>query len=132
MDSTRIIEKWKPFEAADFPADIQVEALHDDYEGFRVIVKGGISSEVYKIDFSDLYLGYRNFDESERLKFINSFPKDLRGWSLFLLTDSEFINWLTKESLEILSKDELKHFVIFTGDDIIEVLTLKDPVVTKL
>ncbi len=115
-----------------FPKTIHIEGLHDDYEGFRVIVRGGNPSKVYRINFETYYLGYRNFDESERLKSLSIFPFDSREWCLFKTEDSDFIDWVVDESEGIQMKEDITHFFIATPNDMVEVLCLREPIIEKL
>lgn len=125
------IEKWET-EIKDFPKEIFVEGLHDNYEGFRLVVRGGKPSRVYRISF-DCHVGYRNFDESERLKLNSLFPSFTGGWSLFVSEKSDFIDWLVGESFEVhTKKEEITHYYIATPNDIVEVLATCEPKIEKL
>lgn len=125
------IKKWEN-EIKDFPSTIQVEGLYDDYEGFRILLRGGTPSRVYRVNFGDYYLGYRNFDESERLKSLPFFPLNTREWCLFKSTDSDFTNWIIEESNGIQEKDDVTHYYIVTPNDVIDVLCLKEPIIEEL
>lgn len=80
----------------------------------------------WRVRFRD-YPAYRNMDESYRL--------DLWGWlnesgqrcgTTFTVDEpSPFVSW-TSASVHIL--DETRHFVIATGDDVIEVLSAGRPI----
>lgn len=125
------IVKWN-ISLVDFPKTIYIEGLYDDYEGFRVIVRGEKSSRLYRISFDNYYIGYRNFDESERIKSIPEFPMNSREWCLFKSQNSDFINWLVEESCGIQSKGDITHYYIMTPNDIVEILCLKEPKVELL
>lgn len=128
---TNTIEKWI-VEIEDFPSDIFVNGLYDDFEGFRILVKGGNNSRIYRISF-DSALGYRNFDESERLNMLNDFPTSKDGWSLFKTKDSEFIDWIVKESFEVhVKREEITHYYIVTPNDIIEILSTTLPSIERM
>lgn len=127
-----MIEKWMPLSVKKFPKTIYVEGLHDDYEGFRVVVKSENPSKVFCIKFDSYYLGYRNFNESERLKSLPLFPENSREWCLFKSTKSKFIEWVVNESQGVQSGEKITHYFIVTSDDIIEILCLKEPVIEEL
>jgi hypothetical protein len=57
---TETYNKWVP--AEEIENEIWVEALYDDYEGLRILLKGS-SSRILRISF-DQYCVYRNADES--------------------------------------------------------------------
>lgn len=128
---TNKIVKWD-LSLKGFPKTLYIEGLHDDYEGFRILIKGGNPSKLYRINFGTYYLGYRNFDESERLKSLHLFPCDCREWSLFKTKDSDFIDWLVDESKGIQSKDEITHYFIVTPNDMVEILCLSEPTIEEL
>ncbi len=125
------IVKWET-SIENFPNAITIDGLYDDYEGFRILVRGGKPSNVYRISFGDYYLGYRNFDESERLKSLSQFPVNCREWSLFKADDSDFIDWVHSESNHIQLKEDITHFYIVTQNDIVEILCLKEPIIEEL
>jgi|SRR5690606_9599280 len=110
------IKTWYPKLDEKFPNSIVIDGIHDDYEGFRILVRGGEPSKVYRISFGFDYLGYRNFDESERLRTIPDFPKNSREWCLFKSDESSFIDWMVHESKGIHSLDEITHFYIATSN----------------
>jgi len=124
------IIKWNP-KISNFPKTIYIEGLYDDYEGFRILVKGGDPSQMYKIVF-DNYLGYRNFDEGERIKSFDSYPANSQEWCLFISKDSKFIDWVIDESEGFVSKDNVIHFHIITPNDVIEVLSYEEPKIEQL
>jgi hypothetical protein len=112
--------KWEPVEGIE--NEMWVEALHDDYEGLRVLLKGSSgSSGILSISFPQYY-GYRNFDESFRDKLWGKDSFETRNWSLFKTSSSEFIDWLVEESGGVYNKEEMLHYVIKTGADVIEVV----------
>jgi hypothetical protein len=117
--------KWEPVEGIE--NEIWVEALHDDYEGLRILLKGSSeSSGVLSISFPQYY-GYRNVDESYRDKLWQTGDFEERDWSLFKTTASEFIEWLFEQSGGVYSKEEMVHYVVKTGADVIEVVANLTP-----
>ena len=58
--------KWEPVKGIE--KEMWVEAIHDDYEGLRILLKGStISSIMLSVNFSHYYM-YCNVDESYRIK----------------------------------------------------------------
>src|SRR6266478_5318178 len=118
-------KKWEP--VAGIENEMWVDALHDDYEGLRILLKGSSeSSGILSISFRQYY-GYRNFDESFRDKLWQQNNFEPRDWSLFKTTSSHFIDWLFEESGGVYSKEEMVHYVIKTGADVIEVVAKLTP-----
>lgn len=124
------IRKWDS-NIDNFPKAISIEGIHDDYEGFRIIIRGYNPDRVFKLLF-DNYLGYRNFDESYRLKSIPQFPDNGKNWCLFISNDSEFIDWVVLESNGFLQKGNILHFFIVTTNDIVDILTFDEPICEEL
>jgi len=122
------IEKWMPI--LDVPPKLYLEGLHDDYDGFRLLLKGeDLSGRFLKIEFTS-HVGYRNIDESYRLKTLERFPILTSQWPLFVASNDEFINWICFESAETINnKLSHKNYIICTPNDIVEVISNEEPVV---
>lgn len=87
---------WKPL--TDIPSELYVEALYDDYEGFRILLKGKEgNSSIIRITFNNP-LSYRNTNESYLLKFWHNAPKEILGNTLYLIEQSSYIDFLKKMS----------------------------------
>ncbi len=123
--------KWEPIQGIE--SELWIEALHDDYEGLRIIVKGtNEASAMYSILFPNYYT-YRNTDESYRLKLWEEGEFEDRKWSLFFIKASKFIDWVHEESDTLYKKEDMMHYLIKTGADVIEVVTNGiEPKVIKL
>lgn len=124
------IIKWEP-QIDDFPKKIHVMGIYDDYEGFRIIVRGDGDTNLFRFKF-DNYIAYRNSDEGARLKSLNLFPNDSREWCLFQSNNSEFIDWIVSESSGIYLKESITHYYFATPNDIVEVLSLDEPEIEEL
>lgn len=112
--------KWEPVEGIE--PEMWVEALNDDYEGLRILLKGNISQAVLKITFKQYYL-YRNVDESYRIKLWTEGSFDERKWALYKTSGSNLIDWLYEESDGVYEKDKMVHYLVKTGADVVEVVT---------
>jgi hypothetical protein len=122
-------KKWEPVEGLE--AEMWVEALYDDYEGLRILLKGNISSAILRFSFKHYYL-YRNVDESYRLKLWREGNFDEMRWVFYKASASNLINWVYEESEEIYPKEEMVHYLIKTGADVIEVISKIPPAVEWL
>lgn len=124
------VERWTPID--NMPSTLYVEELIDSYNGLKVLLKGeDENSQEFELKFEN-YFGYRNFNESERLKTINKFSFFSEGWSLFIANGTDFTSWLTDESLGTVDESDIYHIIINSPEDIIEVLTADLPVIRKL
>src|SRR3989338_6571589 len=117
--------KWEPVKGIE--KEMWVEAIHDDYEVLRILLKGStISSIMLSVNFSHYYM-YCNVDESYRIKLWDEGEFDERNWSLYRTSSSRLIDWLFYECGGILNKDEIVHYLIKTGADVIEIITNQEP-----
>ena len=114
---TETYNKWVP--AEEIENEMWVEALYDDYEGLRILLKGS-SSRILRISFDQYYV-YRNADESYRDILWTEAAFEQRDSSLCITTSSKLIEWLYEESGGVYSMDEMVHYLIKTGADVVEV-----------
>ena len=119
-------KKWYPLE--NIPVHLYCEGLHDDYEGFRILLRGDDpTSPVLRISFSPS-LAYRNIDEGDLLRTIYGIP-DLGASSLFMVENSTWLEWFQEESHGIHDGEDIMHYAIYTANDCIDVLSAFDPTV---
>lgn len=123
------IIKWES-RITDFPNTIHILGVYDDFEGFRIVVRGDNNS-LYKFKFEN-YLAYRNADEGARLKSLQLFPTNSREWCLFKSYQSDFIEWIVTESNGIYTIDQITHYIFMTPNDVIEILSLDEPEIEEL
>ena len=119
--------KWLPID--DLSGSLYLEGLYDDYEGFRLLLKGeGEQQKMLRIMF-DPALAYRNTDESDLLRTIG---KGLGEWSLFTVEHSDYLAWFNKESHGIHESENIVHYAIYTPNDCLDVLSIYPPKVEWL
>ena len=126
------IIKWNPLQNSNIQRWF-CEGVHDDYEGFRILLKGEGKSPTFRILFETKLL-YQNRDESD-LFLINDnsvigrfeFPHPF-----YILKNSTVTENFNIESGYKYDKINIKHFAIYTCNDCIDVLTKFDPVVKQL
>jgi hypothetical protein len=117
---------WQPKTEFEIPKEIFVESLTDNYSGLTITIQGeNESSKLITIQFNDHY-GYRNFDESERLKMFADNPILTSNWGLYVAEESDLISWLVKESHEVVNPQDVLHYLIVTPNDVIDVLSRKE------
>lgn len=119
-----IFKQWKPVEG--IPKKLYCEAIHDDYEGLRVILKGEDNqSNVLRL-FFETVLAYKNIDESYLLRTIEKI--DSPGEStLYTVENSNWIKWFCEESYDTIEKNSITHYAIYTPNDCIDVLSEYEP-----
>jgi hypothetical protein len=117
-------EKWAPVDS--IPNRMYCEAIHDDYEGFRILLKGEDSaSPTLRLKF-DSVLMYRNMDEGAMLKTLHAI-KDRELFPLYIVKNSTWIEWFHEESYNTYTENEIIHISIITPDDVIDILSENTP-----
>lgn len=120
-----VYRKWEP--VPDLPIEMYVEALHDDYEGFRVLLKGRDErAGMLRIAFY-YALTYRNVDEGDLISYDRQDEGgDLGRWGFFVVSTSDYLEWFLDVSHGLHDRDDITHYAIYTPNDCIDVLS-KDP-----
>lgn len=115
---------WSPLEGV--PDVLYVEAIHDDYEGFRVMLKGLGNACTLRLTFESA-VAYRNINESFRARTWGARSSHIGLPSLRLVEHSRWLEWLVEESGGILDARKLTHYAIYTPEDCIDVVTEFEP-----
>jgi len=124
MSQKNKLVKWNPINGSSV---LFVEAIHDDYEGFRVLLKeDGGESRMLKIKFESA-LSYKNTDESYMLKTWHNTSKEILGNIFYKIENSEYLSKFHEDSMNIYQDWKIKHFAIYTTQDCIDILSLQDP-----
>jgi hypothetical protein len=126
-------EKYEIWEqTSEWPKSLYLQALHDDYEGFRLILedKDGQGS-VFKVSF-DSHLAYRNIDEGDRLSSLPSLThKGEKLATVYLVKNSNWVHWFKEENAGKYDNEGLLHWAIITPNDWVDVISLEPPVFTR-
>lgn len=124
------INPWMPLK--DIPTPMYVEAIHDDYEGFRILLKGeSPSSKVLRVTFED-NLSYRNTDESYLLRIWHSNKKEVMGKIFYMVENSSYIDFFYNMTEGFYSEWKLSHYAIYTVSDCVDVISASPPTVKWL
>jgi hypothetical protein len=112
---------WKPLD--EIPLHLCLEAVHDDYEGLRFLLRGDDpTGATLRLTFESP-VGYRNINESYRAKTWASGAEMTSLPSLLIVENSEWLDWLVHEAGGVLTAEKLLHYAIYTGEDCIDVVT---------
>lgn len=123
MTDQKIIN-WNPVD--NLSRSVFVENIVDNYEGLRILLKGkGQNDKVLELFFSEKIL-YRNTNESYFLRTIDNTGND-RSSPLAIVENSFLIKWLHEESYGVYKDEKISHYLIFSGNDCIDVLTCTPP-----
>jgi hypothetical protein len=121
--------KWEPVQG--LPTPLYCEALHDDWEGFRVLLRGeDPRSRLLRITFPSP-ASYRNTNESYLLRTWSE-ARDRPLCSLLNVLNSEWLAWLRAENGPVVEGRSFVHYAILTPEDCIEVLSEHPPSVEWL
>lgn len=124
-------ERWEP--CIGLGAKQYVEYIQDDMNIFKIrLYETYHSTERIDILFNDQVYAYRRTDETLRariLLFLDAKYGNLwyANWSLFAVTNSNYIDWLSKESCTISDHMLLQHFAIVAGDSLVDIATTYEP-----
>lgn len=122
---TDLLEIWDPI--SNMNQKFHIHALHDDYEGFRILLQND-DSEILRITFKDK-ITYRNTDEMYYLKSWGNSGRKLDN-TFYKVINSSFIHNFLKEmdGLTYMVYD-IEHYFISTDCDCIDILSEKPPIV---
>ena len=108
------------------PFHIFVETVVDNYDGLKIFMKGKDQEDpILEIFFHEKIL-YRNIDESYFCRTIDSASAQ-RSSPFVLVENSQLLKWFHEESYEIYKGDDIKHYLFFSGNDCIDVLSSSQP-----
>ena len=117
---TYFFKKWIPDSRI---SDLMtVEKLVHDSSGLRIYLSSEQYDEFLCIEFPHNYT-YRNTDESYRLRLWSHGQFEVRQWTYFITRESELIDWVVAESESAYDKDNMIHYLIKTGSDVIDIVT---------
>lgn len=128
MKNNNILRKWYPFEKID-GALYLINLLYDQENGLQVSFEIENFESKLVIDFGFHALYYQSQNENSSLKMIDDYDITGNNWSLFSVVESDLINWVAKNSYNIISKEDILHFIFLHADGLISVLTSKEPIV---
>ncbi len=127
--------KWDPFSG--LSGSYYIESIKESSEGLEIILAdSGINAENKKnkivMKFSCRVTSYRSTDEASRVSLFESLSKQhgtdfYAKWKFFKVENSEYLDWLSKESCEYTDFLNLKHYVIIDDDSLLDIASMCDP-----
>lgn len=116
---------WKPLDGV--PERLYLEAVHDDYEGLRFLLRGeDATGRTLRLVFESP-VGYRNINESYRLKTWAAIPDMKALPSLLTVQNSNWVQWLVEEAGGVIRPEKLVHYAIYTPENCVDVVTKFPP-----
>ena len=128
LDMSRYVESLEIWETEVIvPKCIVIQKVNLDNEGIKIFFReSGSKANEYVLTFKN-FLGYRCFDEGDRLKLQAEWSHILTMSSIFYSKNSQFLEWAIGESYEIREKSKLTHFIIGCSNWLVDVLTFEEP-----
>jgi hypothetical protein len=121
--------RWEPIPG--MPSNLDTPSLINDYDGgFRLTL---VEERAEGRQFTGAFeqpLAFKSANESYRLKLIECLQPQL-PWPTFKIQNSRWVEWFHDQTLGIYREWQVEHFV-FVGEDIVEVLSNRQPVCTEV
>lgn len=100
----------------------KLQIIYDDMNGIQVEITFDI----------DTVLTYRWADESDRWRTVSQLLYELKKTNkenriILELKNSEFETWFQKETFNKYSGWNVRHFILSSNNDVVDVLTMKEP-----
>lgn len=123
--------KWEPIKG--LSPKYYIESISDNINGFEIILfEGHDNKEKVHVIFENSVDAYNCSEEGFRLKTIwnlgDKYGKDFYGdWTFFKVINSKYLQWLSKESVEMYDSLSLIHFSFLAADSVLDVVTTYEP-----
>ncbi len=130
-------EKWIRWEpSASLSNNYYSESLLDTPDGFKLYLFDKFGKKIL-VSFPNSVFAYRSTDDSfiyDTLDFLekNYGTKFYSEWAFFKIENSDYLEWLKKQSGEMYEVYNLKHFCIFTINCIIDIANDSEPIITHI
>ena len=127
------MEKWKNWlPLSNMPFLSHIKSVLLDGKGLTIICFDNEKKNKIIFKFNGTIYTYRFTEEGSFLKTFDYLNKNyskpfVHGTSLFEVENSKYLKWFKEESYDAWNVDEFKHYVIYTSDDILEVLSPYPP-----
>lgn len=128
------METWEKWCNKELVADdYELKNLVQNRDGLTLVFLGR-KTEV-TITYKEQLVSFRSCDESDRWKTVDTVLADhgrffFRNWLVYKVSESSYASWLADETFNSTTVDELIHLAFVTANDIIDVLSLREPTIT--
>lgn len=108
--------------------DYWVKKVQQDEKGTLIVLDS--NQFMVKILFAGFVYAMLTADESGLQKrdyeWVRKFGKDLK-WGFFKLSNSKFLDFISDQTMGIYDDWDLRHFVVWTQDDSVEIIANYEP-----
>lgn len=134
-----MIEEWKRWKPLSTITDrYYIDSVCNDTNGLTIVLsEDRTPSQRLSLCFTGWVHAYRQTDETFRARLIHELDKKYgtpfySEWSLFTVTHSSYLLWLSEESSTISDAFEVTHFVILDPNGVIDIASSYEPIVTEI
>jgi hypothetical protein len=121
-------ERWEPIDG--LPAKMYLDAMLDDREGFRIILRANEpKARTLRIVFDDPVC-YRGAHEAYLLKRVYE-THDIYPWPIFIVRNSRYVRWFYAQAVDAIDKDG-HHYHIAAMDEMVDIISARPPVISWL
>jgi len=107
-----------------------LDAVHDDWEGFRIWFRPHDNTKGMLIASFDSELFYSSSDEGDRLARVDDNISNTGGYLLWKVTDSKLVEEFKRQTSGVRSDDDIHHYCFMTQNQAVDVLSLSAPIFT--
>lgn len=120
-----------PVEQIKLSGRFEFTSLCDGIGGFSIVVSD-YDGKSYSLHWDVGVVAYQNTDEGDRLRLVSDLSSGgLIGYLVLECINSKYINWISEEKYGI-KLNNLRHFVVITSNDILDVLDYDLPLLSKI
>lgn len=127
----QVWERWEP--TTEMSRKYYVNTISDNIIGLTIILSDSEDEDsMVSIVFDNSVHAYRSTDEGFRQKLINDIDEKYgtefySEWTLFKVTNSEYLEWISDQSYGIAKSEKLMHFSIVAADSIVDIIAAYEP-----
>ena len=105
-----------------------VEAIHDDWEGFRIWFRPHDVTKPMLIAKFDSELFYSTSDESDRLDGSKNNIQSEFPHLFWKVTESNLVDEFKRQTAGVRAKDEIQHYCFMSCNQCVDVLSFSGPI----
>lgn len=124
-------KRWNPLPSLE-GARVYCEAVHDDWEGFRIWLRPEEHRLGIIVVRFEMHLFYANSDEGDRLASVANQDELQFPHPFWLVEDSALVTQFKRAAAGVRDRDTLAHYAFLTCNDCIDVIAAGAPVFVGL
>ena len=104
----------------------QIASIIDDKNGLTIKIEDNQKYELKGHLRFSAHHAYRNFNEAD----LHGYWKELGGaftTGIYVASDSELMRWAAKQSIDRNLHRDIKHYMVVSVEDVLEVLSFEPP-----